>query len=939
MKKLLFLMAFLFCFFLASCKITTATPTPTPDEPKTELPTEGGSEGGKTEEGTQGGNDNQPTQGGNNDQPTQGGNDNQPTQGGNNDQPTQGGSAVVDPNAPTLSIGWNDAGYKTTESNGVYTIKKSASALQWEGATLTVENFTSAYSAFTVKFTSTNVTNFCIQLFVDGGEATWSNYVSVYQQNIEDGEHELEIDFTNVRPISTTTWDSVPGYFIKDYEITGIIFSLDTTVDNAANLVKEDAQCVISELVFKNVGGSADVPTEGGNDEPTQGGSSDTPVNPNPGPSVPTDPNAPTLAIGWNDTGYSTTKSSDGEYTINKAANAIQWGCSTLDIKGYDSLYSKFIIRFTTDNVTNLSIQLYVEGLEAGWTNYVAVYTGVVSDGYHELEIDFTDLRPVDGTTWESVPGYYLKDYDVKSVKIALDTAVDTANLINEAASCVVHELAFIKVDPSQAPEADYDVNEVYTPSSSTITFDDEDADQVITEATFDITQYTNNAGSKIQPYAMFASGMCLQRDAVNRIWGNSTDAENIAILLKGNVYYGTVTNGEWEVYLPKLNAGGPYNLTIITEAGRIILTNVYIGEVYYCGGQSNMEWQPQHSGDVLADLYATADCVNDNIRMLYVGYKVSNEPTLEVSGTWSWKGANQTTIPTFSAVAYLFAKQMQEELGCPVGVIAAPIGGSSIEFWLSEANVNIVKQTYTPYTTSEPYMTPTLGYNGMLYPLTGINVRGVVWYQGCSNAFGTEEYYDVALKLFMNQCREMFDNEKISFTVCELARYEGNPYAYSIVNEKINKVADADQYVVVARNLDLGEWKDIHPKDKREIASRAAYETLRVFYGLELDAPIDVVSYTFNEDGSVSIKLSSAATLVNETNGFEVYVNGAYTYDCNVTIDGDTLTVTASGEITKVRYGYTCQMTSEIKNDVSKMVTVYDSNGFPLDLFLIEKE
>mgnify|MGYP003324819673 CR=1 FL=1 len=77
----------------------------------------------------------------------------------------------------------------------------------------------------------------------------------------------------------------------------------------------------------------------------------------------------------------------------------------------------------------------------------------------------------------------------------------------------------------------------------------------------------------------------------------------------------------------------------------------------------------------------------------------------------------------------------------------------------------------------------------------------------------------------------------------------------------------------------------------------------------------------------------------MNGTNGFEVYVNNKYTYNCNVTINGNKLTITADGEITKVRYGYQCNMTEEIMNDVSKMVTVYDTDGFPLDLFLIEKE
>lgn len=479
-----------------------------------------------------------------------------------------------------------------------------------------------------------------------------------------------------------------------------------------------------------------------------------------------------------------------------------------------------------------------------------------------------------------------------------------------------------------------------YVPTDSIVSFSDKNADKVITEPTFDISKHTNDAGTNIKPYQIFGNGMCLQRDAVNRLWGKASSTKFIAAELNGKVYYGTVKSKEWEIYLPKMNAGGPYKLTLITEAGRYVINDVYIGEVFYLGGQSNMEWQVGHSGEVLKDLYSTPDCVNDQIRMMGVPWNLQEEPTTEIANNFKWTGANQSTVRTFSAVGYLFGKHMQAELGCPVGLVWAAVGGSTIECWLSEENYNKVKEIYTPYhgKADEIYMNACLGYNGMLYPLAGINVRGVVWYQGCSNAFGTQTYYDKALKIFMAQCREMFDNENLSFTVCELARYQGLPYEYSIVNANINKVAKEDPYMVVARNLDLGDWFDIHPVNKREIGRRAAYETLRVFFKYDKPEPVKVVDYSFNFDGSVTIKLSSEAELVNGVNGFEVYVDGAYTYDCVVTINGDELTVRAGGEISKVRYGYTCLMNEQIKNDVSKMVTVYDKNGFPLDLFLIEK-
>lgn len=498
-------------------------------------------------------------------------------------------------------------------------------------------------------------------------------------------------------------------------------------------------------------------------------------------------------------------------------------------------------------------------------------------------------------------------------------------------------------------PTPDSTTSDVTTPDSTTpdsgelsqatVSFSDKNSDKIITTPTFDISKYTNAAGRNIQPSKLFGNGMVLQREAINRIWGNCLNNENIAIEIDGKVYYGTVKSHVWEVYLPKMNAGGPYNMTIISEGGRLTLTNIYIGEVFLVSGQSNMEFQPQHSGGVLDSIHASTSCNNDNIRFYQVGWSTPTEPTTEAINGSSWKAASQQTIPYFSAVGYLFGKQMQEELGCPIGLIANPVGGSSIEFWLSEENYNKVQEIYNSYTTTEAYMTPCLGYNGMLYPLTGLNLRGIVWYQGESNAFGTQEYYDQALEIYMKQCRQMFDNEQLIFTICELARYEGNPYAYSIVNEKINKVAASDPYVVVARNLDQGEWTDIHPRDKRVVASRAASETLRVFFGQEIPTPIEIVSSQFLEDGSVVIELSSEAKLVNENNGFEVYVDGKFTYNCEVAINGRKITITADGKISRVRYGYTCKMTEEIRNDVSKMVTIYDNFGNPLDLFYIIDE
>ena len=97
---------------------------------------------------------------------------------------------------------------------------------------------------------------------------------------------------------------------------------------------------------------------------------------------------------------------------------------------------------------------------------------------------------------------------------------------------------------------------EPYVPSNTILSFSDENQSKVITEPTFNINDYTKNAGTNIKPYQFFGDGMCLQRDAVNRLWGKVAGSKNIAVELNGVVYYGTVSGKEWEVYLPKMMAG-----------------------------------------------------------------------------------------------------------------------------------------------------------------------------------------------------------------------------------------------------------------------------------------------------------------------------------------------------------------------------------------------
>lgn len=486
----------------------------------------------------------------------------------------------------------------------------------------------------------------------------------------------------------------------------------------------------------------------------------------------------------------------------------------------------------------------------------------------------------------------------------------------------------------------DIDPLEGYEKSNSVTEFSDEDMAKVNMRPTFDVTDCTFDASDYIVPYQIFKDGMCLQRDAVNRIWGTIEELkgnEHIAASFRGRTYYGTMNGNAWEIYLPKMMAGGPDDLTLICDWGTKVIKDVYVGEVYLLSGQSNMEWKVGWSEDVLEDLYSSpSKCLNENIRMLSVDGQFHSEPTTSLKSEPVWYGANSESIPEFSAVGYIFGKKMQETLGCPVGLVCTAIGGTIAESWMDKETYEEYAKTVdkTACDTQYIWKTPSQGFNGMIYPLEGFNFRGVTWYQGCSSIYGAEKNHDKALKAMISCWRKALHNPNLTFSMAELARFYEDTLAYSTINEKIGVVASEDDLVLRAINLDQGEWGNIHPKDKRAIGTRLANETLRKFYGYEENEASKVASYKVVSSTEVCLTMDKDVILKNGANGFEILTENGYSFNCEATLEGRTITLKSSLPFTGIRYGYDFKKVAEIVQDVSKTVTIYDLEGLPCDIF-----
>lgn len=184
----------------------------------------------------------------------------------------------------------------------------------------------------------------------------------------------------------------------------------------------------------------------------------------------------------------------------------------------------------------------------------------------------------------------------------------------------------------------------------------------------------------------IFSNHMVLQRNTDVRVWGTSRSNSVVTIML-GDESVTTEANddGKWEAYLPKQKAGGPHTL-IVDSRETITFNDVYFGDVWIAGGQSNMEWQIGDNIDNMDTELEDADF--PEIRFFKVAHNVSSVPLEDLKHDTEWKVANKENARNFSAVAWFFAKHSHLEKGVPVGIIDDNWGGTPAEAWTPAARL-----------------------------------------------------------------------------------------------------------------------------------------------------------------------------------------------------------------------------------------------------------
>lgn len=189
-----------------------------------------------------------------------------------------------------------------------------------------------------------------------------------------------------------------------------------------------------------------------------------------------------------------------------------------------------------------------------------------------------------------------------------------------------------------------------------------------------------HSAAAEIKMPGIFGNNMVLQRDMPIPVWGKANPGEKVTVTMGNSAETAKADRlGNWRVKLPPMVAGGPFRMSVKGE-NVVQFDGVLIGDVWLCGGQSNMQWQVHQTGYEERD---SSLIEKDQVRLFTVDIATDYKPKEDLSGT-GWKKLSPENISRFSAVAYHFGKYIHQELGVPVGLISDNLGATSIETWMS---------------------------------------------------------------------------------------------------------------------------------------------------------------------------------------------------------------------------------------------------------------
>lgn len=342
---------------------------------------------------------------------------------------------------------------------------------------------------------------------------------------------------------------------------------------------------------------------------------------------------------------------------------------------------------------------------------------------------------------------------------------------------------------------------------------------------------------AKVTLPAIFSDNMVLQQQALVRIWGKARPGERVTVTSSWDKRaYATTTpaNGRWELKFRTSEATPVGQVLTVTGENTVTIRNLLIGEVWLCTGQSNMEFPVARDPKVkwktgmLTEVAELADADCPGMRLFRVERQLApGGEQDDCVGRWVVCGPE--SVRDFSAVGFVFGKELYRGLGTPVGLIQSTWGGTHAESW-TPMGVMRGNPLYADVLTDfaegrvrqekDHCKVPATLWNGMIAPIRGYAVKGNVWYQGESNSVRSGQYREVFTNL-INAWREEWKQPEMPFYFVQIAPHYKQPA--DIREAQLRTWQGGLKHVGMVVITDVGDSTDIHPREKRVVGERLA--------------------------------------------------------------------------------------------------------------------
>lgn len=352
------------------------------------------------------------------------------------------------------------------------------------------------------------------------------------------------------------------------------------------------------------------------------------------------------------------------------------------------------------------------------------------------------------------------------------------------------------------------------------------------------------NMFAEVKLASIFTDNMVLQQQAEVKLKGTAIPGKKVVCMPSwSNRKFTAVAgnSGEWSMAVSTPSAGGPYKI-IFSDGKETVLSDILIGEVWFCSGQSNMEMpvkgfrgQPVYG----SQQYIVGADPERRLRMFTVKNAWSTTPVNDrIEGKWD--KASPEVVADFSATAFFFGNLLQNGIKVPVGLIQCAWSASKIEAWMPRNVLSGFTEVKLPDVNAEEFGwiagTPTLLWNAMVNPWDGFPVKGVIWYQGEANT-PAPELYRKLFPAMVRDWRRFFNNEDMPFYYVQIAPWESagvDKTDWADFRQVQLELVDSLPNLGIAGTADAGSVKFIHPPYKIKVGERLAYWALAKTYGLK---------------------------------------------------------------------------------------------------------